>query len=48
MDAGDGDFGDIGRKEVVEGMDDDMKRVAVTKLKSLQDEVAALMAQLGN
>ena len=43
-----GNFVDIGRKDVVEGMDDDMKRVAVCKLKSLQDEVAALMAQLGN
>lgn len=48
MDDGKGNFVDIGRKDVVEGMDDDMKRVAVTKLKSLQDEVAALMAQLGN
>ena len=43
IDAGDGNFGDIGRK-----VDEDMKRVAVNKLKSLQDEVAALMAQLGN
>ena len=48
MDDGCGNFVDIGRKDVVDGMDDDMKREAVCKLKSLQDEVAALMAQLGN
>jgi len=48
LDAGDGTFVDIGNREVIDNLDEDMKKNAVNKLKSLQDEVAALMAQLGN
>ncbi|GMH53737.1 hypothetical protein TrRE_jg13384, partial [Triparma retinervis] len=48
LSAGDGTFVDIGNRDVVDNMDEDMRKNAVSKLKSLQDEVAALMAQLGN
>lgn len=48
MDVGDGQFVNIGDGEATKGMDAEMKKNAVSKLKNLQDEVAALMAQLGN
>jgi len=48
MDAGNGQFINLGDHDAAKGMDEEMKKNAVSKLKNLQDEVAALMAQLGN
>jgi hypothetical protein len=48
LDAGTGTFLDLSAPGAVEGMDASMKKTAVSKLKSLQDEVAALMAQLNS
>jgi len=48
LDTGDGSFVNLAVPGVVDTMDKSMKANAVSKLKSLQDEVAALMAQLGN
>ena len=48
LDAGDGTFVNLAEEGAVMKMDEDMKKTAVNKLKSLQDEVAALMAQLGS
>ncbi len=47
MDTGDGTFLNIAAPGAVEQMDEEMKETAKSKLKNLQDEVAALMAQLG-
>ena len=46
LDKGDGTFVNLAVPGVVDTMDGKMRKNAVNKLKSLQDEVAALMAQL--
>jgi hypothetical protein len=48
VDDGNGNYLDLAAPSAIQSMDAEMRKTAVNKLKSLQDEVAALMAQLNS